>query len=225
MGGIIQDNNFCNAVGVVIPGPTAVLLLLSASSCGGLDLSPGDANLSARFALAGYRIYAAAGFDAQRHKSWKVGVATGWWAEALGSTPSHTLLTGSQVQHTDAAVYPGDAALIMANPESAAAVLSGLSESHTPRIVTISASRPLVDPIMNQEQLDPCKLCGVVARSSIVHAGFIVLILPRSALGTPDNSGSSLTYMVDAYLEAGYCVTLRAVSPDSDLLLAALRVP
>jgi hypothetical protein len=121
----------------------------------------------------------------------------------------------------NAAVYPCDAALIIANPEHAAAVLSGLSESHTPRIVTISAGEPLADPIMNKGQLDAFTLCGVVAQSSTIQADFIVLILPRSALETPDSLGSSLTHTVKVLLEAGYCVTLRAMSQDFGLLLAA----
>lgn len=37
-----------------------------------LDLTPDDANLSAGFAHAGFRIHAVIGFDAERHQSWKV---------------------------------------------------------------------------------------------------------------------------------------------------------
>jgi hypothetical protein len=52
--------------------------------------------------------------------------------------------------------------LIIANPEHAAAVLSGLSESHTPWIVMVSASEPLADLIMNKGQLDTCMLYRVI---------------------------------------------------------------
>ncbi|KAL3490937.1 hypothetical protein BJX62DRAFT_237702 [Aspergillus germanicus] len=109
----------------------------------------------------------------------------------------------------------------MANPENAAAVLSGLSGSHTPRIVTIFVGESLADPIMNKGQLDACTLYRVVAQSSTIQVNFIVLILPRSALETPDSLGNSLTHTVRVLLEAGYCVTLRAMSQDSGLLLAA----
>jgi hypothetical protein len=64
-------------------------------------------------------------------------------------------------------------------------------------------------------------LCRVITQLSTIQANFIILILPRSALKTLDSLRSSLTHMVKVLLEAGYYITLQAMSQDSSLLLAA----
>ncbi|KAB8213146.1 hypothetical protein BDV33DRAFT_210480, partial [Aspergillus novoparasiticus] len=161
-----------------------------------LDLTPGDANLSAGFAHAGYRIHAAISFDTERHQSWKV-------------------------QHRDATVYPGNTTSIIADPESAAAGLSELRNAQTPRIVTISSGDSAVGLASDRERLDPCEMGRLVAQSSVLNADFIVLTLPHSALGGLGNLRDSVTHTVSLLLTAGYSAALRTVSRDSMLLLAA----
>jgi hypothetical protein len=120
----------------------------------------------------------------------------------------------------DAVIYSDDSASILTNLEKEEAVLSGLGETRMPRIVTISGCGSLMVPILSKGYLDPCQLCNLVARLSIINADFIVLVLPRSAPETPDSLGGSLTHTACLVLKAGYSITLRVVSQDYVLLLA-----